>query len=230
MKHRSRSLVSVMLATGLLAALAVPASAQIFVGDRFNGTALRPAWKQTNSTWRVGNGVARVNVMSVDPNTNVGYAVINMKGTHKRGLRIQSQVRLSPGRSNVGIVGPYKDVENHLFCRVEVTPAHPLGMVVVGHRLRGGEPTVQKSKSALHLQPGAVYRLVTERHRALITCALWRKGTNVTTIRYKMKPAELSAFGGGKKAGLRVRLVSLGTRRDEDDGRSKFQDFRVSSI
>ena len=230
MKHRSRSLVSVMLAVGLLAALAPAASAQIFVGDRFNGTALRPAWKQVNSTWRVGSGVARVNASSVDPNTNVGYAVINMKGTHKSGLRIQSQVRLSPGKSNVGIVGPYKNVENHLFCRVEITPAHPLGMVVVGHRLRGGEPTVQKFKTGLNLQPGAVYRLVTERHNKLITCSLFRKGTLITTIRYKLKPAELAAFGGGKKAGLRIRLVARGDRRDEDDGRSKFQDFRVSSI
>jgi hypothetical protein len=214
----------------VLATLAPVASAQIIVGDKFNGTALRPAWRQVNATWRVGNGVARVNAKSVDPITNVGYAVINMKGTHKSGLRIQSQVRLSPGKSNVGIVGPYKNVENHLFCRVEITPAHPLGMVVVGHRLKGGEPTVSKYKVGLKLMPGQVYKLVTERHRKLITCALWRQNMNITTIRYKLSPAELAAFGGAKKAGLRIRLVARGNRRDEDDGRSKFQDFRVSSI
>jgi hypothetical protein len=230
MTRRTRTAISVLLAIGVLATLAPVASAQIIVGDKFNGTALRPAWRQVNATWRVGNGVARVNAKSVDPITNVGYAVINMKGTHKSGLRIQSQVRLSPGKSNVGIVGPYKNVENHLFCRVEITPAHPLGMVVVGHRLNGGEPTVSKYKVGLKLTPGQVYKLVTERHNKLITCSLFRKGNLVTTIRYKLKPAELAAFGGAKKAGLRIRLVARGNRRDEDDGRSKFQDFRVSSI
>lgn len=230
MQRRTRAAISILLAIGVLAAMAAPAFAQIIVGDQFNGTALRAAWKQVDATWRVGNGVARVNVKSVAPTTNIGYAVINMKGTHKAGLRIASQVRLSPGKSNVGIVGPYKNVENHLFCRVEVTPAHPLGMVVVGHRLAGGEPTVAKYKTGLKLVGGQIYKLVTERHRKLITCALWKKGTNITTINYRLKPGELRAFGGGKKAGLRVRLVARGTRRDEDDGRSKFLDFRVSEI
>jgi hypothetical protein len=230
MQRRSRSVISIMLAVGVLAAMAAPAQAQIVVGDRFNGTALRPAWKQVNATWRVGNGATRVNTKSVDPITNIGYAVINMKGTHKSGLQISSQVRLSPDKSNVGIVGPYKNVENHLFCRVEVTPAHPLGMVVIGHRLRGGQPTVSKYKVGLNLVGGQVYKLVTERHRKLVTCSLWRKSTNVTTIRYRLKPAELAAFGNGKFAGIRTRLVSRGDRRDEDDGRSRFLDFRVSAI
>jgi hypothetical protein len=223
-------MISLMLALGVLAAMAAPAQAQIVVGDQFNGTALRAAWKQVNATWRVGSGATRVNTNSVDPMTNIGYAVINMKGTYKSGLRISSQVRLSPDKSNVGIVGPYKNVENHLFCRVEVTPAHPLGMVVIGHRLRGGEPTVSKYKVGLKLVGGQVYKLVTERHRKLVTCALWSKSTNVTTIRYRLKPAELAAFGGGKFAGIRTRLVSRGDRRDEDDGRSRFLDFRVSAI
>lgn len=230
MKHRSRSLVSVMLAVGLLAAMAPSASAKMYVGDPFNGTSLRPAWKQVDATWRAAGGAARVNPMSVDDFANIGYAVINMKGTHKAGLRISSQVRLSPGKSNVGIVGPYKNVENHMMCRVEVTPAHPLGMVALGRRVNGNEPFMMKEKVGLNLNSGAVYRLVTERHNKIVTCALWDKGLNVTTLRYKLKPKDLHSYGLGKKAGLRIRLVARGNRRDEDDGRSRFLDFHVSSI
>jgi hypothetical protein len=230
MKTLGRAALSTVVAMAVLVSMAPPASAEIVVGDRFNGTALRPAWKQVDARWRVKNGAVRVKVKTVDQMTNVGYAVIGMKGTHKSGLRIQAQVRLSPGKSNVGIVGPFKDVENHLFCKVEVTPAHPLGLVGVGRRLRGGEPTLMKQKTGLHLAAGQIYRLVTERHRKLITCALWDKGAVVTTIRYMMKARELNAFGGGKKAGFRIRVVARGTRRDEDDGRSRFLDFRVSTI
>jgi hypothetical protein len=230
MKRRSRSLISILIAVGVLAAFAPPASAAIIVGDAFTGTALRPAWKQVNATWRASNGAARVNPMTVDTVTNIGYAVINMKGTHKAGLRIQSQVRLSPGKSNVGIVGPYKDVGNHMLCRVEVTPAHPLGLVAIGRRINGNEPLMMKERIGLNLKAGSVYKLVTERHRKLVTCALWDKGVNITTIRYKLKPKDLKSYGGGKKAGLRIRLVARGDRRDEDDGRSKFLDFRVSTI
>jgi hypothetical protein len=230
MKLRSRSVVSVFLAIAVLAALAPPALAAIVVGDRFDGDVMRPAWKQVNATWRVQRGFARVNPSSVDTFTNIGLAVISMKGTHKDGLRIESQVRLSPGKSNVGIVGPYKNVENHMLCRVELTPAHPLGMVAIGRRIGGGEPFMMKEEIGLNLTAGSIYRLVTERHRRRVTCALWDKGVNLATLRYRLKDKDLHAFGGGKKAGLRIRIVVDAKRRDEDDGRSKFLDFRVSTI
>lgn len=230
MHRSSRSVIAIALTVGVLASFAAPAYAAIVVGDRFNGTVLRPAWKQVDATWRVRHGAARVNIKSVNPVTNIGYAVISMKGTHKDGLRIQSKVRLSPDKSNIGIVGPYRDVGNHLFCKVEVTPAHPLGLVAVGRRIGGGEPTIMKQHAGLNLTPGGIYKLVTERHRKLITCALWQSGAAVTSIRYMMKAADVRAYGGAKKAGLRIRVVAGRNRRDEDDGRSKFLDFRVSTI
>jgi len=229
MKLRKRSVVSVFLAVGVLAALAPPAQAAIVVGDRFDGPALRPAWRQVNSTWRTTRGTARVNPSTVDPITNIGYAVISTKGSHKA-QRVQMHVRLSPAKTNIGIVAPFKNVENHLFCRVELTPAHPLGYLVIGNRLRGSEPNVEKDKSGLNITAGQIYTLVSERHRRIVTCAIVDGTTTIESIRYRMTPAELKAFGGGKKAGMRIRIVVDSKRRDEDDGRSKFLDFRVSTI
>lgn len=229
MHRRSRTVLAVILATGLLAALAPSASAAIIVGDRFDGPALRPAWKQVNATWRTARGAARVNPSTVDPDTNIGYAVISTKGSHKQ-QRVQMHIRLSPGKSNVGIVAPYKNVENNLYCRVELTPAHPLGYLVIGNRLAGSEPNVEKDKTGLNVKAGQIYTLISERHRRVITCAIWDGTTKIDSIRYRMKPAEIRAFGAGKKAGMRIRVVANGNRRDEDDGRSKFLDFRVSTI
>ncbi len=229
MNRRRRSLVSVLLTFGVLAAFAPPAQAAIIVGDRFDGPVLRAAWRQINSTWRTTKGTARVNPSTVDPVTNIGYAVIGTKGLHKS-QRTQMHVRLSPGKSNVGIVAPYKNVENHLYCRVELTPAHPLGYLVIGDRLHGSEPNVEKDKSGLSITAGQIYLLVSERTRRIIRCSIYDGATLIDSIRYRMTPEQASAFGGGKKAGMRIRIVANGNRRDEDDGRSKFLDFRVSTI
>jgi hypothetical protein len=101
---------------------------------------------------------------------------------------------------------------------------------VIGNRLAGSEPNVEKDKTGLNVKAGQIYTLISERHRRVITCAIWDGTTKIDSIRYRMKPAEIRAFGAGKKAGMRIRVVANGNRRDEDDGRSKFLDFRVSTI
>ena len=192
---------------------------------------MRPAWKQATATWRVKRGFARVNPGSVDTLTNIGLAVINMKGTDKDGLRIESQVRASPGKSNVGIVGPYKNAENQHDLQGLRSPWHTRwAWWPSGAGSASKELLMIKEQIGLNWRPAKIYKLVTERHRRKVTCALWDKGVNITTLRYRLKNKDLHAYGGGKKAGLRIRIVVGAKRRDEDDGRSRFLDFRVSTI
>lgn len=217
----------VLLLALVLGASTGSASAALLWADGFGGSALRAPWQEIDARWRVGNGALRVVKRSVDRRTHVGYAVVGLGGTHRSGLRISSQIRLSPGQSNVGLVAPFENAGNHLLCKVELTPGHPEGKVAIERRLRGGSPTLLRASGGLGLRKGAVYRLTVERRRRLVTCAVRRNGVIVTRLRYLMTSRDLRAFGDGAKAGVRIRVVDHASLDDEDDGRSRFLDFRA---
>jgi hypothetical protein len=222
-----RTIVSLTVITGVLISMfALPASARILINEPFNGTGQlrRPPWVQSDATWRRVTGAAKVNVPSVNPNQNVGYATVRFRKVYQR-IQVSSQLRLSPTRANVGVVLPYVDVENHMFCKIEDTPAHPSGYLAIGRRLNGSAPTILASDFNATVQTARRYLMVMTRNRKVITCTLKQGATQMGRISYRMKAKDVRAFGRGRSAGIRIRLVSRGTRRDEDDGRSSFESF-----
>ena len=138
MKRSTRSAGIWFFTVGVMVsgfAAAAPAGAAVIISEPFNGTGpeLPPGWNDVDADWRRVDGSAKISVMSVLPATNIGYSIRKMSSTFaKRGLVVSTKLRLSPTRSNVGVVGPYMDVGNHLFCKVEKTPAHPNGFMAIG--------------------------------------------------------------------------------------------------
>ena len=148
----------------------------------------------------------------------------------KRGLSISSSLRLSPTHSNVGLVGPYVDAGNHAFCKVEKTPAHPSGYLAIGRRIRGREPAIMVEEDGIGLTGALRYTLTMVREGADLRCRISRGGSTFATLDYSMRTADRNAYGTGRKVGIRMRLVARGTRRDEDDGRSRFEGFTAKTL
>jgi hypothetical protein len=68
------------------------------------------------------------------------------------------------------------------------------------------------------------------RDRSAVTCTIARQGTVYASLDYRLTKTDRRAFGAGSKAGIRMRLVARGTRRDEDDGRSVFDTFLARTL
>ena len=222
--------VGVLVAVLLVGTVAADASAAVLWADGFGGTALRARWTEVDARWWVRDGSLHVHKRSVNPRTRIGFAVVDLGGPHRAGLRVSSQVRLSPGYANVGLVTPFRDARNYLYCKVELTPRNPNGAALLGHRIRGGQPSLVRAARAIGLEPSAVYRLTMERRGRTISCGVWRNGALVAELRYRMTQKDIMAFGGGPMAGLRIKVDDRGTRSDEDDGRSRFLDFQATAI
>jgi len=222
--------VGVLVAVLLVGTVAADASAAVLWADGFGGTALRARWTEVDARWWVRDGSLHVHKRSVNQRTRIGFAVIDLGGPHRAGLRVSSQVRLSPGYANVGLVTPFRDARNYLYCKVELTPRNPNGAALLGHRIRGGQPSLVRAARAIGLEPSAVYRLTMERRGRTISCGIWRNGALVAELRYRMTQKDIMAFGGGPMAGLRIKVDDRGTRSDEDDGRSRFLDFQATAI
>jgi len=222
--------VGVLVAVLLVGTVAADASAAVLWADGFGGTALRARWTEVDARWWVRDGSLHVHKRSVNQRTRIGFAVVDLGGPHRAGLRVSSQVRLSPGYANVGLVTPFRDARNYLYCKVELTPRNPNGAALLGHRIRGGQPSLVRAARAIGLEPSAVYRLTMERRGRTISCGVWRNGALVAELRYRMTQKDIMAFGGGPMAGLRIKVDDRGTRSDEDDGRSRFLDFQATAI
>ena len=233
----SRFKRSLSLALGAVLALTLMngagARVRTVVREPFNGTApeLGHRWHDVDGDWRRAKGSARIVGGSVSARTNVAYSVRTMRSAYgKRGLAITSKLRLSPGWSNVGIVGPFRDVGNHLFCKVERTAPHPEGFLAIGRRLHGHKPEILDHGNQIGLEAGERYVLKATRKGANTTCSISQSGTRLAILTYTLRATDRSAFGSGRKVGIRMRLVARGTRRDEDDGRSRFERFTVKTM
>jgi hypothetical protein len=227
----NRSSLVAMIAVFALGGSVVPASASVLLSDSFGGTVLRARWNQVDARWWVRDGSLHVHKRSVNQRTRVGFAVVDLGRAHRAGLRVSTQVRLSPGHANVGIVTPFRDARNYLYCKVELTPRNPNGAALLGHRIRGGQPSLVRAARSIGLAPSTEYRLTVERQGRTISCAVRRNGgALVTELRYRMTRKDINAFGGGSMAGLRIKVDDRGTRSDEDDGRSRFLYFQATAI
>jgi hypothetical protein len=226
----NRSSLVAMVAVFALGGSVVPASASVLLSDSFGGTVLRARWNQVDARWWVRDGSLHVHKRSVNQRTRVGFAVVDLGRAHRAGLRVSTQVRLSPGHANVGIVTPFRDARNYLYCKVELTPRNPNGAALLGHRIRGGQPSLVRAARNIGLAPSTEYRLTVERQGRTISCAVRRNGgALVTELRYRMTRKDINAFGGGSMAGLRIKVDDRGTRSDEDDGRSRFLYFQATA-
>ena len=227
--------VALLLGVVMALTLVNGASARVrtVIREPFNGTApeLPRRWHDIDGDWRRVKGSARIVEESVSARTNVAYSVRRMRSSYgKRGMAITTKIRLSPGLSNVGVVGPLRDAGNHLFCKVERTKPHPDGFLAIGRRLHGHKPEILEHGNQIGLLAGQRYILKATRRGANTTCSISQKGTRLALLTYTMRAADRSAFGSGRKVGIRMRLVARGTRRDEDDGRSKFERFTVRTM
>jgi hypothetical protein len=220
-----RGLLLILLTTATLVIIAGDASARILVRDPFNGTGpLSHRWQQRDAEWRRVHGAVKVKPDTVSMRTNVGYATTAL-GKPRKQLTVTAHLRLSPTRANVGIVAPFENVKNNLFCKVEDTPAHPDGYLAIGRRLHGSEPIIRKGDDGIGIRTARRYLMKVTRARRDVTCSLRKGSMLIASISYRLTKADVKAFGGGREAGIRIRLVSRGTRKDEDDGRSAFDSF-----
>jgi hypothetical protein len=225
------SLAALLVATILSGA--APARVRTVIRESFPGTGaeLPARWKDVDGDWRRAKGSARIVPRSVSARTNIAYSVRAMRSSYaKRGFEISTRLRLSPTHSNVGVVGPYRSAGNHLFCKIEKTPVHPEGFLAIGRRLHDKKPVILVKQDHLGISQGRRYTLELTRQRALVTCSLLRQGTTMGSVDYTMTRKDRRAFGAGRKVGIRMRLVARGTRRDEDDGRSLFDNFMVKTL
>lgn len=222
--------VALLVGVLLVGTFAADASAAVLWGDSFGKTVLRARWQEVDARWSVRDGALHVRKLSVNRRTHVGFAVVGLGGSHRAGLRVSSELRLSPGHSNVGLVAPFRDARNYLYCKIEVTPGNPVGALLIGRRLRGGSPSLLRAARGLGLDPGGTYRLTVERHGRTVGCGVRLNGSLVTELRYRMTDKDIEAFGGGSMAGVRIKVDDRGRRNDEDDGRSAFLNFRATAI
>ena len=102
--------------------------------------------------------------------------------------------------------------------------------LAIGRRLHGTKPAIRVKEDNLGLTAARRYTLKLVRDRSTVTCTIARQGTVYGSLDYTLTKPERRAFGSGKKTGIRMRLVARGTRRDEDDGRSVFDTFRVRTL
>ena len=174
------------------------------IREPFNGTGseLPRRWHDIDGDWRRAKGSARIVEGSVSARTNVAYSVRQMRSSYgKRGMAITTKIRLSPGLSNIGIVGPFRDVGNHLFCKVERTKPHPEGFLAIGRRLHGHKPAILVHENQIGLEAGQRYILKATRKRSKTTCSISQSGTRLAILTYTMRPADRAAFGSGRKVG-----------------------------
>jgi hypothetical protein len=210
------ALVVVSVLAGGVARAAVPLPfGDVF--DRGNGSLGSP-WTNT-SGWAIDDG--RVKLTS--------------NGTHETvvdtglsdGYRVAVDISLSPSRANAGLSTLWRNHSNHLFCKIEVTPRNPGGLMSIGHQLHGRNVSLLKSAKGFGLDRGRTYRLSITKHGRAIDCTITGNGINggSRTITYTLSSAEVSSFGSATRSGLRGKNLN-----DEDDGQTRYDKFIVRAI
>jgi hypothetical protein len=206
---------ALLLGTGVASA-AVPMP--FFDGfDRPSGPMTSP-WTNTNG-WFVDNGQVKL--------TLNGFAETVVDTGLSDHYRVSAKITLSPNRANAGLTVQWKSTANHIFCKIEVTPGNPTGLMSIGHRLNGKTISLLKSAKGFGLTKGGTYLLTVTKAGQVITSSVSGAGIagGMKTISYTLTAAETAAFGAATGAGLRGKNLY-----DEDDGQSRYDNFLVESI
>lgn len=138
--------------------------------------------------------------------------------------RADADVTLSSGRSSAGLTVLWKDHRNHLWTRLEVSPANPTGVFSIGRRLKGNVASLLATTYG-GLVAGATYHLTLSVTNGVATAhAVFTAGSYDRTLTYTLTSADRSGFGGGTKAGARARYLS-----NADDGGSRWDNLLVGT-
>ena len=136
--------------------------------------------------------------------------------------RAEADLTLSPGRSNAGLTVLWKDHNNHLWAKLEISPGNPFGLMTIGRR-RSGAVTSRLAYSTGGLTKGATYHVVLSVDSGVATFTVTGISESFSkTLSYRLSTTDLSAFGSGTKAGARAKYLY-----DEDDGGSRWDNLTV---
>jgi len=179
-------------------------------------------WTEIHDSWSVSDHQGRAAKAS---SSSYGYATL-VTGVSD-GYVVEADVTLSPTfeRAAPGLLDNYADNENYLFTKVEVTEAHPDGFIAVGDQLEGVVRSTLCQKSHLGLENGGTYHLSLRRSGTDVEGTVEAEdGTQLGACAITLDAEQLSAYGDATAFGLRVKIVG-----DEDDGRSRWDDFTVTA-
>lgn len=217
---RRALVVAPLVAACLLAGSAARAAVQTPFSDGFqrsNGSLGSP-WTNTGG-WAIDNGQVKL--------TSNGSSETVVDTGLSDGYRVSADIALSPNRANAGLSTLWKSHSNHLFCKIEVTPGNPAGLMSIGHQLNSKNKSLLKSAKGFGLDKGKTYQLSVTKQGRTISCTVSGSSINggAKTISYTLSDAEASAFGSATKSGLRGKNLF-----DEDDGKSRYDNFVVRTV
>ncbi|MEO8423999.1 MAG: hypothetical protein ABI595_08805 [Actinomycetota bacterium] len=203
----------VALAFVMVCLVTMPASATAF-SDSFNRSAgaLGSPWTTANSTWGVRSN--RAKVLTAQYAAGIGYAVRPFVSTN---FTVSADITLSPTyrRANAGLTLLFVSHANNIYCKIEVTPGNPNGLMSIGRR-RGGVTTSLLAKIRnTGFMNGRTYKVACGRTGNVI-----RMTVGTLSITYTLTADDIAAFGSATNVGLRCHSTS-----DEDDGLSTYDNF-----
>jgi len=141
---------------------------------------------------------------------------------HADSPHAEADLTLSSGRSNAGLTVLWRDHNNHLWAKLEISPGNPAGLMTIGRR-SGGKVTSLLASARGGLVSGATYHVVLDVVAGVATFTA--TGVSVTfskAITYRLTSQDLTAFGSGGYAGVRAKYLF-----DEDDGGSRWDNLAV---
>jgi hypothetical protein len=178
--------------------------------------ALGTPWVATASTWGVRSG--RAQLLSGTYASTTATATVNVGTTN---VTVAADITLSstPRRANAGITPGFVDYRNNLYCKIEVSPVNPNGLMSIGRRVNGTTTSRLVYAGNTGFVNGGTYHVVCVRSGSTI-----RMTVGARTITYTMTSSDLAVFGSTTKVGLRSHLAA-----DEDDGGSRYDNFQVTA-
>ena len=159
----------------------------------------------------------------------VGHAVVGTGLTS--GYRVDADISMSPTpeRANVGLSAMFRNGDNHLFCKIEVSHGNPLGLLTIGKTQAAHVTSLLAFRRQVGLRTDTTYHLAlavpTDPRSDPVTCTVSDTGgRQIASVKYRLNSSEMRAFGTATEQGLRIKVEF-----DEDDSGSTWDDFRVST-
>jgi hypothetical protein len=175
----------------------------------------------------VDGGHARIDPASRVP--TVGLAVIDTNLTSN--YRVEADITMSSTyqRANTGLTALFRDPNNHLFCKIEVTAGNPEGLLTIGETQAGRITSLLSRKRAVGLSNGTTYHLMidvpADPRTSPVQCTVSEAdGAPIAAVSYRLNSRDWNAYGSGDEQGLRTKV-----EYDEDDAGSSWDHFQVTS-
>jgi hypothetical protein len=174
----------------------------------------------------VESGRARIDPASRVP--AVGHAVIDTGLISN--YQVEADINLSATyqRANTGLSALFRDADNHLFCKIEVTAGNPAGLLTIGDTKNGSVTSLLASRGGIGLVNGSTYHLTivvpADLQSSSVSCTVSDAGGAIASVSYQLSQSARTAYGSGHKQGLRTKVEF-----DEDDTGSTWENFQVIS-